>query len=43
MFFRNILYFFACFGLERNPLLDIEDKYTEPSNSSKREDVEDMV
>lgn len=43
MFFRNILYFFACFGLERNPLLDIEDKYTEPPKSSKREDVEDMV
>jgi hypothetical protein len=45
MFFRNILYFFACFGLERNPLLDIEDHYTEPEppKSIKREDVEDMV
>jgi hypothetical protein len=43
MFFRNILYFFACLGLEKNPLLDIEDKYTEPSKTMKREDVENMV
>jgi hypothetical protein len=43
MFFRNILYFFACFGLERSPLLDIEDKYTELSKSLKREYVEDLV
>lgn len=35
-FIRYILNFFAFFGFERNPLLCIEDKYTD-INETKRE------
>ena len=42
-FIRYILNFFAFFGFERSPLLEIQDKYTSPIKSQTEREYENKA